>query len=80
MDYDYWLRILQSYKIEYINKYLAAFRVHTTSITGGTSHKHLQEDLRIAKLYAPKPIYFLHYLLNNSATQIFRNFYKRGNE
>ena len=80
MDYEYWLRIIQKSKIYFINKYLAAFRIHNASITGQTSHKHLEEETRIARLFAPKLIYFLHAMLNQLSAWMFRNVYKRGNE
>jgi len=77
MDYDYWLRILKEHKMHFINFELAAFRVHKNSITGKTSYKHLEEDLSIAKIYAPQHIFCLHAILNKLAIFVFRRFYKR---
>jgi glycosyltransferase involved in cell wall biosynthesis len=80
MDYDYWLRIFRQTKIHYIDEYLACFRIHSTSITGQTSHKHLDEEVRVARSYAPLAIHVLHKMINSLSAWIFQTFYRRTND
>ena len=51
MDYEYWLRIGKKYPAGIINEYLANFRYHTSSKSGGVNKKQFQDELRIAKKY-----------------------------
>ena len=51
MDYEYWLRIGQKYPAGIINSYLANFRYHENSKSGGVNKKQFQDELRIAKKY-----------------------------
>lgn len=52
MDYEFWLRIGQKYPAGVINNYLANFRYHTDSKSGGVNKKQFQDELRIAKKYS----------------------------
>lgn len=54
MDYEYWLRLGQKYAPGVILKYLANFRYHSNSKSGGVNKKQFQDELRIAKKFAQK--------------------------
>ena len=54
MDYEYWLRIGQKYDAGVIDTYLANFRYHTSSKSGGVNKKQFQDELRLAKAFNQK--------------------------
>ena len=43
MDYEYWLRCAFKYNLHYINRYLACYRVRTTTKTGMFRYKQILE-------------------------------------
>jgi glycosyltransferase involved in cell wall biosynthesis len=51
MDYDYWLRIGCQYTIHCLYRYLACFRIHSSSKSGTTAHKQFDEELFVAAKY-----------------------------
>lgn len=77
MDYDYWLRIWRYYKLEFINEYLASFRLHKTSKTSANLSAQLSENYEVIRKYSSsnlivnfhkfhdKIIYFLYNLFGN---------------
>ena len=77
-DYEYWLRIFKQTRIDYLDEYLAAFRVYGESITGGTAYKHLAEEAEIARQFASPAAYRVHTALNQLSAWIFRVVYRRG--
>jgi glycosyltransferase involved in cell wall biosynthesis len=48
MDYDYSLRVGKHYKLWVLPRYLARFRVHSTSKAGASAHGQFDTDLKIA--------------------------------
>ncbi|HRY82200.1 MAG TPA: glycosyltransferase family 2 protein [Candidatus Moranbacteria bacterium] len=54
MDYEFWLRIGQKYDTGVLDDYLANFRYHTDSKSGGVNKKQFQDELRLAKKYGNK--------------------------
>lgn len=63
MDYDYWLRMINFYKLTYIKDNLSAFRVHESSKSSRRLVDHFRDELSVAKKYTNnKIILFLHYL------------------
>ncbi len=51
MDYDYWLRMLGTYRLHFIDQYLARFRIHPTSKAGSSAHAQFDAGLDIARNY-----------------------------
>ena len=51
MDYEFWLRIGKKYPAGVIDAYLANFRYHANSKSGGVNKKQFQDELRLAKKY-----------------------------
>jgi len=51
MDYEYWLRIGQKYPAGVIPEYLANFRYHTNSKSGGVNKKQFEDELRLTKKF-----------------------------
>ncbi|MBN1937683.1 MAG: glycosyltransferase [Anaerolineae bacterium] len=49
MDYDYWLRIGQHFKLTFVDDYLASFRAHVQAKTGVMKEAQFAEDLATAK-------------------------------
>lgn len=55
MDYDYWLRVGKEYRLHFVNKYLANFRIHPTSKAGSSARGQFDASLEIAKSYTTSP-------------------------
>ena len=51
MDYDYWLRAGQHYKLHFVNQYLANFRIHPTSKAGASANAQFDAEIEIVKQY-----------------------------
>lgn len=63
MDYDFWLRILEKYKLFILDKDLALFRIQNKSKSVLNYSKQLEESFNIAKKYSNSSLYlFLHRL------------------
>jgi hypothetical protein len=56
MDYDYWLRVGNKFKLWVINDYLACFRVHPSSKAGSSAYAQFEAEFQIAKRYITSPI------------------------
>jgi glycosyltransferase involved in cell wall biosynthesis len=65
MDYEYWLRIKNNYKLGFIQKPLACFRIHSQS-KGGVSYKNqFNEELKVLQMYCHNSVVlWLHQLHN----------------
>ena len=76
MDYEYWLRLLQYYKLYFIDEYLAYYRVHNASKAVMSPENQFQIEYDISRKYTKFPIMLLihkaHYLL---AILIYRLFF-----
>ena len=82
MDYEYWLRIGQKYPAGIINEYLANFRYHITSKSGGVNKKQFQDELRIAKKFSkrknlPMTLHKINYYKITLLYQLFNLFNKK---
>jgi glycosyltransferase involved in cell wall biosynthesis len=65
MDYDYSLRVGQHFKLNFLNAYLASFRIHGAS-KSDSIRSHFGADLGIASRYAKSPLLrWLHKMHNN---------------
>jgi glycosyltransferase involved in cell wall biosynthesis len=51
LDYDYWLRLSQQYRLHVIHHYLARFRVHPSSKGGTAAPVQFDSELAVAKRY-----------------------------
>lgn len=69
-DYEYWIRISDKYKIEYINKVLGYYRLHSTNISKRIDVD--EETVRI-KMYYDKRGDYSNFIINDLI-----NLYKHG--
>ncbi len=61
MDYDYWLRMWQKYKLYFIDSYLASYRIHKKSKAMMSPYKQFQIEYELsAKYTSNKLILSLH--------------------
>lgn len=61
MDYDYWLRMWQKYKLYFIDSYLASYRIHKDSKAMMSPFKQFQIEYELAGKYTSnKLILMLH--------------------
>ncbi len=73
MDYDYWLRAGREFELEVLDRYLASFRVHSTSKAGASASAQFDVDLEIARNQSrSRGLVELHRLHNALATGIYR--------
>jgi len=74
MDYEFWLRIGQKYPAGVIDGYLANFRYHANSKSGGVNKKQFQDELRLAKKFgADYPLsVFLHKVNYYKITSVYK--------
>ncbi len=77
MDYDYWLRVTKHHKLNFINQYLAKFRIYPTSITSSNSRAQYDDELRVANLYASPLQRFLHKIHAELSCWIYENIANR---
>lgn len=49
MDYDYWLRMIKIYKLGFIDRYLASYRIHRNSKSGSNFAALLAEGYQVSK-------------------------------
>jgi glycosyltransferase involved in cell wall biosynthesis len=56
MDYDYWLRIGQQFRLYVIDQYLASFRAHLQAKTGIMKSAQFAEDLATAERHVPSAL------------------------
>jgi glycosyltransferase involved in cell wall biosynthesis len=56
MDYDYWLRIGQHFRLDYLNSYLACFRIHPLSKAGSSANNQFDALYAIAKSHSSSKI------------------------
>lgn len=60
MDYDYWLRIVTEYGDgDFVDNYLANFRMYDTSKSGSGFIKQFDDELRVAKKYGTGHLFAL---------------------
>jgi glycosyltransferase involved in cell wall biosynthesis len=51
MDYDYWLRAGRTFKLHFLPRYIASFRVHASSKGSSSAHAQFDSELAVAKRY-----------------------------
>jgi len=51
MDYDYWIRTAKKFEFNYIDKYLANYRLHDQAKTVGQAVKMAEEQMIVCKKY-----------------------------
>lgn len=77
MDYDYWFRISQRYRLYYINEYLAKFRVYPSSKTWQSAVSHEDEEEKVVKRYVNSKLLIsahkFHRQINSSVYLFFQN-------
>ena len=56
MDYDYWLRIGRQFRLDYLNSYLACFRIHPFSKAGSSANNQFDALYEIAKSHSSSKI------------------------
>jgi len=73
MEYDYWLRIGKQFRLWFINRYLASFRIHPSSKAGSSAHAQFDAELEIARRYVHSPFLFvLHHLHRDLIVAVYR--------
>lgn len=72
MDYDYWLRASQAYKIHFVDKFLAKFRIYPSSITSSNSRKQFEEEYSIAVKYSNAYYKLIHRVHSKLAYLIYK--------
>jgi glycosyltransferase involved in cell wall biosynthesis len=77
MDYDYWLRVTQKYKLRFINQYLSKFRIYPTSITSSNSRAQYDDEYQVATNYATPIQKFLHKIHADISCWIYINIANR---
>ncbi|MBI3379821.1 glycosyltransferase [Candidatus Gottesmanbacteria bacterium] len=76
MDYDYWLKIWQKYKLYYLDEYLASYRVHNLSKAVVSAKTQFETAYKITKRYTrSKLILVLHQMHAKLAQVIYRKFW-----
>ncbi len=77
MDYDYWLRLIRKYKLGYIDEYLAAFRIHSSSKSGQKYQSIFAENSGVSVRYSNKFISLLHQIHDKLTVYIYQ-FIRKG--
>ncbi len=67
MEYDYWLRIGQRFRLWFIPKYLARFRIHPSSKAGSSARAQFDSELLIARRYVRPPFLLALHRLHTAA-------------
>lgn len=68
MDYEYWLRIGQRFRLWFINRYLACFRIHPASKSGSSAQAQFDEELEAVQRYTRSPLLIGLHRLHSSIT------------
>lgn len=76
MDYDYWLRISRHFRIDFLQKVLACFRVHSHSKSGMTACRQFDEELLVARRYGKDPLIALHAIHRSLIVFVYKYFLK----
>lgn len=73
MDLDFWIRIYKKYDLHVLPEYLSEFRFTSSTKTGGTSSKTLEESEKVVKRHTNnKWIIFQHKSLNFLRIVLFK--------
>lgn len=73
MDYDYWLRLIQKYPYAYIDKYLARFRIYSTSKTIKSAFSEsTEENIIINRYIHSKILFYAHRLHRKLAIKSYK--------
>jgi len=78
MDYDYWLRVGQSFRLHTTDRYLAQFRIHPTSKTGSSASAQFVSELAIVRRYTRSlPLLAAHRLHSFLIVSVYRLLLRR---
>jgi GT2 family glycosyltransferase len=66
MDYDYWLRLRNQYKLWYLDETLACFLVHPTSKGGSAFEAQFEDDMQVARKHIKSPVMLKLHAIHNS--------------
>jgi len=75
MDYDYWLRLSKIYRLGFIDKHLASFRIHKVSKSRKNVKGLFSEGYQVAGRYINSPLIFLHKLHDILSILTYKLFY-----
>jgi len=74
MDYDYWLRLIQNYKLFFLDDYLASYRIHGHSKAVKSPESQFETQWEIIKRYNNSQFtLFLHRMHINLSLYIYKN-------
>ncbi len=74
MDYDYWLRLGQHYKLWFLDEYLACFRVHPASKGSSSAKSQFDEQLEVAKQHVSSQLLLKLHAMHNFISVTVYNF------
>jgi len=72
MDYEYWLRIGQQYRLHSLRQRLAGFRLYEASKSGGGYEEQFAEELAVCRRFASPLAVNLHRLHNALILAVYR--------
>lgn len=73
MDYDYWLRLIRTCGLSFLNRWLACFRVHPTSKSGSTTCAQFEEQFEVVQRYTKSSLALsLHALHSRVVTAVYQ--------
>ncbi|MDX9866258.1 MAG: glycosyltransferase family 2 protein [Anaerolineaceae bacterium] len=72
MDYEYWLRIGQRYRLHALRQRLAGFRLYAASKSGGGYEEQFTEELQVCRQFASSLVVQLHRLHNALILGVYR--------
>ena len=80
MDYDYWLRISKRYELNFLNSYLARFRIHPQSKSGLSFSGLFDAEYLTAKEHVSSQFYlFLHKIHSSLAKLVYMSLLRNLN-
>lgn len=78
MDYEYWLRMGQYFRMHYLLHEVACFRVHSQSKSGSTAYRQFDEELEVARRYAKGFPIAIHNLHRSLIVFVYKYFLQLG--
>jgi glycosyltransferase involved in cell wall biosynthesis len=76
MDYDYWLRAIQSHQPILLDAALSAFRIHSQSKGGSRYREQFKEEIYVAQQYCKSRILLILHRFHNWIIVVFYSFMK----
>lgn len=68
MDYEYWLRVGNYYRLWFLNKNLATFRMYSDSKSGSNPKSEFKEQMAVVRTFSSSPLIRLLKSIHNALT------------